>query len=79
MSLSISSERLSPDLMMREGLALPRPMLMLTVAMTSSITIFYNSKEKILDSFDQRLLLDDLKEIKNVCTNSCKIADIFNR
>lgn len=79
MSLSISSERLSPDLMMREGLALPRPMLMLTVAMTSSITIFYNSKEKILDSFDQRLLLDDLKEIKNVCTNGCKIADIFNR
>lgn len=67
MSRSISSERLSPDLMMREGLALPRPMLMLTVAMTSSITIFYNSKEKILDSFDQRLLTDDCEEIKDVC------------
>lgn len=67
MSRSISSERLSPDLMMREGLALPRPMLMLTVAMTSSITIFYNSKEKILDSFDQRLLPDDCEEIKDAC------------
>ena len=67
MSRSISSERLSPDLMMREGLALPRPMLMLTVAMTSSITIFYNSKEKILDSFDQRLLTDDCEKIKDVC------------